>query len=161
MLNIESSFVSHFSSFFERLTLSLQISWAVNSALLIALFSPALILFLYRLFHLKEPVANNQKNLMLFQAGYIISLLGLLLFIGLSILDRLVNNNTTTFFWIENGTFAPFIVMGGIMLSVGHITQIAAFERQEKEKGIKRRLSLFHCSLTVWAVSTAYVFLTV
>lgn len=160
MLNIESSFVSHFSSFFERLTLSLQVSWAINSALLIALFSPALILFLYRLFHLKEPVANNQKNLMLFQAGYIISLMGLLLFIGLSILNRLINNNTN-FFWVENGTFAPFIVMGGIMLSVGHITQIAAFERQEKEKGIKRRLSLFHCSLIVWAVSTAYVFLTV
>lgn len=160
MLNIESSFVSHFSSFFERLTLSLQISWSVNSALLIALFSPALILFLYRLFHLKEPEANNQKNLMLFQAGYILSLMGLLLFMGLSILNRLINN-TTTFFWIENGTFAPFIVMGGVMLSVGHITQIAAFERQEKEKGIKRSFSLFHCSLVMWAASTAYVFLTV
>lgn len=160
MINFSSSIVYEFSSFFERLTLGLQISWAINSAVLIALFSPAAILFFYRVFHLKEPIASDKKNLMLFQVGYIFSLIGLLLFIGLSALDRLLNN-TTSFFWIENGGLAPFIIIGGIILSVGHILQISAFERQEKEKGIKRKLSLFRLSLLTCFIPTIYIFLTV
>lgn len=153
---VTTSFVENFQEFFNKLVVSLQISWLMHAFILIMLFSPGVILFLYKIFHLREPVEPKTTNPMIFQIGYLTSLLGLLMF-GLTAINKLITGNLH-YEWMQNDSLAHLIILGVILISVGHTIQVFAFEKQ---RNVKKGFSPFYLSLIIWITCTIGIFIAV